>query len=82
MPRSHPRARWSLAQYPNLVVPGITIVASAAPAATFRLLIISLCLGAAVLRPSLAFLCYLFKSRRALKARAQEFYLESGGVIL
>lgn len=58
-------AGWSLAQYPNLVVPDITIVASAAPAATLRLLIIALCLGAVILLPSLAFLYYLFKGKES-----------------
>jgi len=52
---------WSLAQYPNLVVPDITLVNAAAPVATLRLLTIALCLGAIVLLPSLAFLFYLFK---------------------
>lgn len=54
---------WSLAQYPNLVTPDVTIVNAAAPAATLRLLIIALCLGAVVLLPSLAFLFYLFKGK-------------------
>jgi cytochrome bd ubiquinol oxidase subunit II len=56
-------AGWSLAQYPNLVIPDVTILNAAAPAATLRLLIIALCLGAVVLLPSLAFLFYLFKGK-------------------
>ncbi|MDP9098187.1 MAG: cytochrome d ubiquinol oxidase subunit II [Verrucomicrobiota bacterium] len=58
-------AGWSLAQYPNLVVPDVTLLNSAAPVATLRLLTIALCLGAIVLLPSLAFLFYLFKARSA-----------------
>lgn len=56
-------AGWSLAQYPNLVIPDITLANAAAPVATLRLLMIALCLGAIVLLPSLAFLFYLFKGR-------------------
>lgn len=58
-------AGWSLAQYPNLVVPDVTLANAAAPVATLRLLIIALFLGAVVLLPSLAFLFYLFKGRSA-----------------
>lgn len=58
-------AGWSLAQYPNLVTPDVTLLNAAAPAATLRLLIIALCLGALVLLPSLAFLFYLFKGRES-----------------
>jgi cytochrome d ubiquinol oxidase subunit II len=58
-------AGWSLAQYPNLVIPDITLLNAAAPVATLRLLMIALCLGAVVLLPSLAFLFYLFKAQSA-----------------
>ncbi|MEY2558392.1 MAG: cytochrome bd ubiquinol oxidase subunit [Verrucomicrobiota bacterium] len=56
-------AGWSLAQYPNLVIPDVTLVNAAAPVATLRLLMIALCFGSVVLLPSLAFLFYLFKGR-------------------
>ncbi|MDP9003663.1 MAG: cytochrome d ubiquinol oxidase subunit II [Verrucomicrobiota bacterium] len=56
---------WSFAHYPNLVIPDITITTAAAPAATLRLLLIALCLGAVVLLPSLAFLYYLFKGKES-----------------
>ena len=56
-------AGWSLAQYPNLVIPDVTLANAAAPVATLRLLMIALCLGAIVLLPSLALLFYLFKGR-------------------
>jgi cytochrome d ubiquinol oxidase subunit II len=56
-------AGWSLAQYPNLVIPDVTLINAAAPVATLRLLTIALCLGTVVLLPSLAFLFYLFKGR-------------------
>jgi cytochrome d ubiquinol oxidase subunit II len=54
---------WSLAQYPNLIIPDVTIFNSSAPAITLRLLIIALLIGAVVLFPSLAFLFYVFKAK-------------------
>lgn len=56
---------WGLAQYPNLVIPDVTLVNAAAPVATLRLLVFALCLGAVVLLPSLAFLFYLFKGKES-----------------
>lgn len=58
-------AGWAQAQYPNLVIPDVTLLNATAPVATLRLLMIALCLGAVVLLPSLAFLFYLFKGRSA-----------------
>lgn len=55
---------WSAAQFPYLVVPDITIHAAAAPAITLRLLLIALCLGGALLFPSLFFLYRIFKSNQ------------------
>ena len=52
---------WSLAQYPNLVTPDVTIANARAPEATLRLLILALAAGALVLLPSLVFLFRLFK---------------------
>ncbi len=54
---------WSVAQYPNLVTPDVTVVNAAAPAITLRLLILALGLGATLLLPSLAFLFHIFKGR-------------------
>jgi cytochrome d ubiquinol oxidase subunit II len=54
---------WSLAQFPNLIPPDITIANSAAPESTLRLLIIALGIGAIALFPSLGFLYYIFKIR-------------------
>jgi cytochrome d ubiquinol oxidase subunit II len=54
---------WGWAQYPNLIAPDVTIQNSSAPAATLRLLIIALVLGAIALFPSLAFLYYIFKGK-------------------
>jgi cytochrome d ubiquinol oxidase subunit II len=54
---------WSLAQYPNLVTPDITLQNSRAPDVTLRLLIFALGIGAVVLIPSLFFLFRLFKGR-------------------
>jgi cytochrome d ubiquinol oxidase subunit II len=58
-------AGWSLAQYPNLVTPDVTVANTAAPAATLRLLILALGAGAVVLLPSLAFLYHIFKGKEA-----------------
>lgn len=52
---------WSLAQYPHLIAPDITLENSAAPTATLRLLIIALCAGAVLLLPSLYYLFRIFK---------------------
>jgi cytochrome d ubiquinol oxidase subunit II len=59
-------AGWSLAQYPNLVTPDVTVLNSAAPEITLRLLVLALGTGAIVLLPSLAFLFYIFKSKRSV----------------
>jgi cytochrome d ubiquinol oxidase subunit II len=56
-------AGWSLAQYPNLVTPDITIFNSAAPEITLRLLTYALFAGAVVLFPSLFFLFRIFKGK-------------------
>jgi cytochrome bd ubiquinol oxidase subunit II len=52
---------WCVAQYPHLVFPDVTILNSAAPEITLRLLIVALGLGAVVLLPSLYYLFYVFK---------------------
>ena len=54
---------WSLAQYPNLVTPDVTVMNVHAPEITLRLLVLALGVGAIVLLPSLAFLFHLFKGR-------------------
>ncbi len=56
---------WSVAQYPHLIVPDLTLQNSAAPDATLRLLLIALCLGAVLLLPSLFFLFRIFKGRES-----------------
>lgn len=56
---------WSSAQFPNLIVPDLTIFGAAAPEITLRLLAIALGLGAVVLLPSLYYLFRVFKSRDA-----------------
>jgi len=52
---------WSLAQYPNLITPDVTVANTCAPEATLRLLVLALAAGALILLPSLAFLFRLFK---------------------
>ncbi|HVH09824.1 MAG TPA: cytochrome d ubiquinol oxidase subunit II [Gemmatimonadales bacterium] len=56
---------WALSQYPYLVPPDLTIPGVAAPAATLRLLLGALALGAAVLLPALYYLFRVFKAARA-----------------
>jgi cytochrome d ubiquinol oxidase subunit II len=52
---------WSLAQYPHLIYPDLTVHNAAAPEITLRLLLIALGLGAVVLLPSLYYLFRVFK---------------------
>ncbi len=52
---------WSLAQYPDLVAPNVTIGSARAPEVTLRLLLLALGVGALVLFPSLIFLFHIFK---------------------
>jgi cytochrome d ubiquinol oxidase subunit II len=56
---------WSVAQYPRLVTPDITIFNAAAPEITLRLLTYALIAGAVVLFPSLFFLFRIFKSKES-----------------
>jgi cytochrome d ubiquinol oxidase subunit II len=56
---------WSVAQFPNLITPGITIFNSAAPEITLRLLTYALVAGAIVLFPSLFFLFRVFKGKHS-----------------
>lgn len=58
-------AGWSLAQYPHLVMPDLTLTNSAAPAATLKLLTIALCAGAVLLLPALVFLFRIFKGSQS-----------------
>jgi len=52
---------WALSQYPAIVPPDLTIADAAAPAATLRLALGALALGAVVLFPSLGYLFRVFK---------------------
>lgn len=60
---------WSVAQFPNLIVPDVHIFSAAAPLATLRLLTIALALGAVILLPSLYYLFRVFKGG-ATRAKA------------
>jgi cytochrome d ubiquinol oxidase subunit II len=53
---------WAVAQFPYLVPPDLTIRSTAAPAATLRLVLLTLGLGAVVLLPSLVYLFRVFKA--------------------
>jgi cytochrome d ubiquinol oxidase subunit II len=59
---------WALGQYPYLIPSDLTIADAAAPAATLRLALGVLALGAAVLLPSLAYLFRVFKRGPAAPA--------------
>jgi cytochrome d ubiquinol oxidase subunit II len=52
---------WALAQYPYVVPPDLTIVATAAPRITLTLVLVGLAGGAVVLVPSLYYLFRVFK---------------------
>jgi cytochrome d ubiquinol oxidase subunit II len=54
---------WGLSQYPYILPPDLTVAGAAAPAATLRLVLGALALGAVVLLPSLYYLFRVFKSR-------------------
>jgi len=56
---------WGFAQYPYLIVPDLTIHESAGPAATLELVTLGLLVGFVILVPSLLYLLYIFKGRRA-----------------
>lgn len=58
---------WSLAHYPRIIVPDVTIFNSAAPIATLRLLVIALVVGSVILFPSLAFLFAVFKGKETCR---------------
>jgi cytochrome d ubiquinol oxidase subunit II len=53
---------WALSQYPYVLPPDLSIASAAAPAATLRLVLAALALGAAVLLPSLYYLLRVFKT--------------------
>ena len=52
---------WALSQYPYILPPDLSIAGAAAPAATLRLVLGALALGAVVLLPSLYYLFRVFK---------------------
>ena len=53
---------WALSQYPYILPPSLSIASTAAPAATLRLVLSALALGAVVLLPSLYYLFRIFKN--------------------
>jgi cytochrome d ubiquinol oxidase subunit II len=63
---------WALAQFPYVVEPDITISSAAAPAATLRLLLIALALGALILFQSFYYLFRVFKSTDEEEKRKDE----------
>jgi cytochrome bd ubiquinol oxidase subunit II len=58
---------WAVSQYPYLVVPDVTLEASAANPRTLRLLVYALAAGSVLLFPSLYVLYRIFKGRRAFE---------------
>ena len=63
---------WGLSQYPYILPPDLTVAGAAAPAATLRLLVGALALGAVILVPSLYYLFRVFKSRYQPSAVSQQ----------
>src|SRR5262249_5412075 len=53
---------WALAQFPNLILPALSIQPAAAPPATLRLVMIALVIGAVILLPSFVYLLRTFKT--------------------
>lgn len=53
---------WALSQYPSVLPPDLSIAGAAAPAATLRLVLGALLLGAVLLLPSLYYLFRVFKA--------------------
>lgn len=62
---------WALAQYPHLIVPDVTLAASAAPPVTIRLLLWALAAGALLLFPSFYYLFRVFKGETAFAPLAR-----------
>jgi cytochrome bd ubiquinol oxidase subunit II len=62
---------WAAAQYPHLLVPGLTVRAAAAPASTLAAVLVCTVAGGALLVPSLAWLLILVQRRPAQPRPAQ-----------
>jgi cytochrome d ubiquinol oxidase subunit II len=60
---------WSVAQFPNLITPDVTVYNSAAPEITLRLLVMALGTGAIILLPSLVYLFHIFKGNHNPRRR-------------
>ncbi|MDQ2791921.1 MAG: cytochrome D ubiquinol oxidase subunit II [Pseudonocardiales bacterium] len=60
---------WGLAQYPDVLLPGLTLAQAAAPRATLLATVITVAVGLAVLVPSLAWLLLLFQRPRSTLSR-------------
>jgi cytochrome d ubiquinol oxidase subunit II len=56
---------WAMAQFPNLIMPDVSIRAAAAPFATLTLLAVALTAGAVILLPSFVYLLRVFKTKVA-----------------
>jgi cytochrome bd ubiquinol oxidase subunit II len=52
---------WALAQFPNVIMPDLSIHDAAAPPTTLRLLVLALGAGAVILLPSFVYLLRIFK---------------------
>ena len=53
---------WAMAQFPNLIMPNVTIQGTAGPEATLQLLAVALIAGVVLLLPSFAYLLRVFKT--------------------
>ncbi len=56
-------AAWGVAQYPDLIVPDVTVANAAAPHSVLVAVVIGAVIGLIIVLPSLWFLLYLFKAK-------------------
>lgn len=63
---------WALSDFPYLIPPDLTLTAASAPAATQRLVLGALAVGAVILLPSLAYLFRVFKRQPAVFGELHE----------
>ena len=60
---------WALAQFPNIIMPDLSIQDTAAPPTTLRLLVLALAAGAVILLPSFVYLLRIFKKDATSRGR-------------
>lgn len=63
---------WGLAQYPHIILPGLTLQQAAAPDIVMRWILIAVVAGTLLLVPALIFLLRIFKAQRSEEAAAAQ----------